>query len=100
MSGIRVSETKRPPKIPKRPFSSGPVMKLLNRSFIARASYIERITGSGLPRNEQGQAPSKAIGTAFRNAVPSQFELAWTSGLQAALIKRFRNRFYRTRRIG
>ena len=29
---MSVSDTKRPPKIPKRPFSSGPDMKLLIRS--------------------------------------------------------------------
>ena len=33
ISGINVSDTNRPPNLPNRPFSSGPVMKLLKRSL-------------------------------------------------------------------
>src|SRR6056297_1271662 len=76
MSGIRVSETKRPPNSPKRPFSSGPVMKELKRSFIAACLPVwALVLGFNMGRTDDFPAKTDRIGPGkvFRNTLGTRF---------------------------
>src|SRR6056297_91953 len=73
MSGMRVSDTNRPPKSPNRPFSSGPVMKELNRSLAMR--YAPCLLPHVLVRG-QGEGKGKAFANAFQRGFETAFQAA------------------------